>query len=55
MSGQQASMDYQTYEKNMNIRGDEVGRREPFIGKVYATLFVMLLTTIIMVFFLYRQ
>ena len=49
-------MDYEGgYNKNMNIRGDDMGRREPFIGKVYATLFIMLLTTVVMVFFMLRQ
>ena len=39
---------------NMNIGGQEVVRREPFVFKVYATLFVMLLTTVVFALY-FRQ
>lgn len=51
-SGQHAGAE--DVSKSMNTGSEEVDRREPFVLKVYATLFIMLLTTILMAFFFYR-
>ena len=55
-SGQQIPNSDDLSIKNMNIGGDDDGvRREQIVFKVYATLFVMLASTIAMALFFCRQ